>query len=408
MTLPLRHTFRTLARTPAFTITAIAALALGIGANTAIFSLVNQVLLNPPGMSHPERVIAERVNYDKLNLKSIGVSVPDFEDMHRSRQVFEHAALMSNMDFNYTGAGAPQRLQGATVSVEWFDVFGAKPRLGRAFTRAEDRPEANNVVVLAWSTWVRLFGRDPGVLNRVIELNQKPYRIIGVMGPDFRWPKEAEVWAPLGLANSEYDEGNRFNESYNAVARLKPGVSFAQANALIHVLAARERSGNNQAAAYARDSAWGMFAVRMTDFVAGDTKQPMLILLGAVGFVLLIACSNIAGLMIARASGRGREIAVRAALGAGRWQLLRGTVQESFVLAIVGAIAGLAVAWGGMRLLLLIAPEAAVNGLEPRLDGLVLLFTGILAIICGLLFGIAPAWQIARTDRHENLRGGGR
>src|SRR5579864_808483 len=196
----LRITGRTLAKSPAFSLTAIAALALGIGANTAIFSVVNQVLLNPAGVSHPERIVALRVKYDKLALRSIPVSVPDFADVQKSTQLFESGALLGPGDYNYTGAGIPERLQGAAVSVQWFDVFGAKPRIGRVFQPEEDQPNANQEAVLSFGAWKRRFGQDASVLGRTIELNRKPYRIIGVMGPEFRWPANADLWVPLGLA----------------------------------------------------------------------------------------------------------------------------------------------------------------------------------------------------------------
>lgn len=404
----LRFACRTLAKSPGFTITAIAALALGIGANTAIFSVVNEVLLNPAGIRDPGQVVSERVKYDKLALKSIGVSAPDFADVAKSSQIFESAALFQPSDFNYTGSGMPQRLQGAAVSLHWFDVFGAKPRLGRAFLPEEDRPAANQVAVLSYPAWKRLFGMDTTVLGRTIELNEKPYRIVGIMGPEFRWPAQVDVWAPLGLAPDEYDEGNRFNESYGAVARLRSGVPFERGSALMQILNDRVRNNGNRGGAYAKDSAWGMFIVPFTDFIAGNTKTPMLVLLASVGFVLLIACANIAGLMLARSSGRGREIAIRAALGASRWDLVRQTIWESAVLATLGAAAGLALAYAGVRALLVLAPENAPVVLSVRLDGTVLLFTAGAALAAAILFGLAPAWQIAQLDRYDALKEGGR
>jgi hypothetical protein len=246
--------------------------------------------------------------------------------------------------------------------------------------------------VLAHAAWKRLFGQDAGVVGRSIELNQKIYRIVGVMGPDFRWPADVDVWVPLGLADSAYDPGNRFNENYNAMARLKPGVRFASGNAFVSVLSERVKNGGGRGGEYAKDSAWGMFLLPFTDFIAGDTKTPMLVLLGAVGFVLLIACSNIAGLMLARSSGRGKEIAVRAALGAGRWDLIRQSLAESLVLAAGGAAIGLGLAFAGVRGLLALAPEGLPVAVNVRMDATVLGFTVLAAMAAGAIFGVAPAW----------------
>jgi predicted permease len=402
----IRLAWRGLAKSPGFALTSVAALALGIGANTAIFSLVNQLLLNPPGMSNPDRIVAVRAKYDKLTLKSIPLSAPDFADVRSSREVFAHAAVMDGGDFNYTGGDIPERLQGQSVSVEWFDVFGAKPELGRTFRPEEDLPNADPVVILAHAAWKRLFGGDPSAVGKVIELNRKPYRIVGVMAPDFR-PLMVDLWVPLGLPADAYDARNYFNEHLFAAARIHPGVSLARADAFVQVLANRVRNSGTTGGAYAQSSGWGLFTVPITDFLAGDTKKPMLVLLGAVGFVLLIACSNIAGLMVARTAGRAKEIAVRAALGAGKWQLVRHVMAESSLLALGGAALGLALAQAGIRLLLAIAPEDANIGLAARLDAGVLAFTALVAILSGVLFGLAPAWQMARFNTYEILKASG-
>ena len=403
-----RLAVRTLRKTPVYTLVALATLAIGIGANTAIFSVVNQVLLDPAGVRDPGRIVAIRAKYDKLALPSISVSVPDFADVQNGKQFFESAAILGPGDFNYTGSAVPERLRGARVTYRWFDVFGARTQLGRVFEAAEDQPNANHVVVLSHAAWKRLFGQDAGVLGRTIELNQLPYRIVGVMDPEFRWPADVDLWVPLGLAANQYAEQNRFNESYQGVARLKPGTGFPEANAFVQVLTERLKNSGTRGGAYAKDSAWGMFLVPFTDFIAGDTKTPMLVLLGAVGFVLLIACSNIAGLMLARASGRGREIAVRAALGAGRWDLIRQTLSESLALAFGGAVAGLGLAYAGVRGLLALAPEGLPVALGVRMNATVLLFTATAAMFSGILFGIAPAWRISRLDRYQSLKEGGR
>ncbi len=404
----LRLACRALAKSPAFTLTAAAVLALGIGANTTIFSVINQVLLNPAGVDQPSRVVAERVHYDKLALKSIGVSAPDFKDAQNSTQVFEAAAILTGGSFNYTTSGGPEKLDGASVSADWFRVFGAKPQLGRTFLPVEDQPNANQEAVLSFAAWKRLFGEDPGVIGRTIQLNETPYRVVGVMGPQFRFPARIDLWVPLGLPANSFTEQNRFNESYLGVARLKPGVSFAQASTLMNLLSDRLKSGQTRYAEYGRDAAWGMFIVPITDFIAGNTKTPLLVLLGAVGFVLLIACSNIAGLMLARSSGRAREVAIRAALGATRWHLVRQVMAESLVLALGGAIAGLALAYGGVQGIVALAPATVPIALDVRLDPFVLFFTAGAAIAAGLLFGIAPAWQMSRLDRYEGLKEGGR
>ena len=405
----MRYAVRALFKTPAYTLVALVTLALGIGANTAIFSVIDQVLLNPAGVSNPGRIVALRAKYDKLALRNIGVSIPDFADVLHSTQQFESVALFDTSDFNYTGSGGvPQRLNGANVTYRWFDVFGARPAMGRVFQPEEDRPDANREVVLSFAAWKRLFGEDPGVLNRIVELNQIPYRIVGVMGADFRWPVDIDLWTPLGLADSQYSENNRFNENFQAVARLRPAVPFAAANAFVGVLSDRLKSTPGRNGETAKDSAWGMFLLPFTDFIAGDTRTPMLVLAGAVAFVLLIACSNIAGLMLARVSGRTREIAVRAALGANRWDLIRHSLVESMVLAAGGAVTGLGVAFAGVRGLRALAPEGLPVAVSLRLDAPVLAFAAAVALAAGVLFGVAPAWQISRLNQYELLKEGGR
>jgi predicted permease len=402
----LRYAVRVLSKSPGFTAAAVLSLALGIGANTAIFSVVNAVLLNPGGVSDPERIVAVRCRYEKLNLTSIPLSAPDFADVRNSTQFVEHAAVMRDADFNYKAGTMPERLQGAQVSVEWFDVFGAKPQLGRVFRPEEDQPNANQEVVLSYGTWKRLFGGDAAIIGKTVELNNKVYRVLGVMGPDFRWPSQADLWVPIGLAPTELTEQSRFNEHLFTVARMRPGVSLAQANALVQVLTDRVRNGAS--GSYAKDSAWGMFAVPITDYVAGNSKKPLLVLLAAVGFVLLIACSNIGGLMLARASGRSRELAVRAALGAGRWDLIRQTLLESLLLAFAGALLGLGICDSSIRMLLSLAPEKLAAGLIVSVDSHVLLFTALVSVCAGLLFGIAPALQTIRARDYDSLKEGGR
>ncbi len=398
-----RHALRGMRRSPGFTAIVIATLALGIGANTAIFSLVNQLLLHPAGIDLPERVVAVRTRYTKLKLLDIGVSAPTFADLRNSRQVFDHAAITRAVDLNYTDSDTPQRLIGAAVTSEWFDVFGARPLLGRVFRAEEDEPNANHVAILSYAAWERLFSGDRSVIGRTIRLSQSSYQVIGVMKPSFRFPQNADLWTPLGWPTDQFAEMFRFNERFFAVARLKPGVSPRQASAWMDVLTSRVRQSNLP---WVTEAKWGLFDIAFTDSFAGATKTPLLVLAAAVGFVLLIACSNIAGLMLARASARSREFAVRSALGAGRGRLLRILLTESAALAAAGGTAGLALAYGATRLLLQLAPESASAGLSPALDAYVLLFCGATVIFSGLLFGIVPAWRISRSDPNEALTGG--
>ena len=276
------------------------------------------------------------------------------------------------------------------------------------FAPEEDQPGTNRVVVLSYAAWSRLFGRDASVIGRTFELNETPYRIVGVMGPDFRWPARVDVWAPLGLAPDQFKPENRFNESYLCFARLRPDVSLARGSAYLRLLIDRVYNSGTQAATFARSSQWAMFAVPMTDFLAGNTKTPILVLLGAVALVLLIACSNIAGLMLARAAGRGREIAIRSALGAGRWDLFRQAAAESVWLTAAGAIVGLGCARLGAEALLRFAPENAPVSLAARLDGSVLGFALLMTVLSALLFSLVPAYQITQLGRHDFLKEGGR
>jgi predicted permease len=406
MSLPsvLRIAARSLSKNPVFSLTAVAVLALGIGANSAVFGLVNQMLFSPEGLSDPSRVVAIRARYGKLNLPSIGLSGPDFRDARDARDVFQHTAAAQSGDVVYEEGGEPKVLRGAAVSREWFDVFGARPLLGRTFVAEEDEEGGQRALVLAHSAWVSVFGADPSVVGRLVTVDGKPTKVVGVMPDGFRWPREVDAWLPLALPRAEFTDDYRFNEHLLSVARLRPGVTVGSADAGVRLLAARVTGSEGRAAAFARSSQWGMFVQPLTAYVAGDSRTPMLVLLGAVGFVLLIACANIAGLMVARTTSRQREIAVRAALGAGRWQLAAQTLAESALLSGAGAAVGLGLAWAGMRLMIVSAPEGSAVGLRPALDPAVLLFTAVATVVSALLFALAPAWHVGRLAPVEHLK----
>ena len=374
----IRYALRMLVKAPGFTAVAVLTLALGIGANTAIFSVVNGLLLHPYGIAHPERLLAIRARYEKLNLKNIVISAPDYTFVRDNTKTFAAAAIETESDFNYATGAWPLRLRGARVSWQWFDVFEARPLLGRAFAPEEDQPNANREVVLSYNTWKTIFGGDSDILNRSVELNQQPYKIIGVMGPEFQWPSQTDLWAPLGLAPNAFVIDNIFNENYLAIARLQPDAKLSNASAFLS-LTSQRISDDPRTKGYPRASGWGLFAVPFAEFIYGDVRTPLLILLGAVSLVLLIACSNVAGLLLARASGRAKEFAVRTALGGSPWRLARQMLTESLALAFVGMALGLVLASQGVRALLWLAPENLSTGLDIHLDLYVLLFTALIA-----------------------------
>ena len=399
----VRYGLRLLAKSPGFTAVAVLSLALGIGANTIIFSKINQLFLHPSGIGDPDHLFAVRVKYDKLNLKSIVISAPGFKDIQDSKQVFTSAAAENEESFNYLAPEGPQRLTVAKVTWQWFDAFGARPFLGRIFRPEEDQPHANQVAVLTYDTWQNLFGGDPAIVGKPIRLNREDYRVVGVMGPDFEWPRRTQLWIPLGLAASEFSPDNYFNESLFVVARTRPEVSQAQAEAFVRMLTQRLIRAYPQNT-YAKDLGWGMFVLPFTEYGAGDLRTPMMILLGAVGFVLLIACSNIGGLLLARASARAKEFAVRVALGAQKRDLLRQALVESFFLTACGAIAGVAGAYDGTGLLNRLAPGSLASRFVVRVDEHVLLFAALLMVLSGVFLGVVPIGEVFGHRHYTMLK----
>jgi putative ABC transport system permease protein len=396
-----RYALRQLIKAPSFTIVAVLTLALGIGACTAIFSVVNTVLLRPLDNPDPDRIVIIReTNFPKF--PEFSVAPPNYIDWEKQAKSYEYLAAYGRAALNLTGEGEPQRLIGVKVTAHYFDVLGAKPILGRMLLPEEDAQGKNHVVVLSYGFWQRVFGGARDVVGRSIQLNGEPYQIVGV-APYVGLAPTVDVWTPMAFKPEEIANAARGGHYINVWGRLKPGVTFTHAKAEMEVIAAQLAVQYPDA-----QKGWGIFMMPLQEYLVRDVKPVLYTLLGAVGCVLLIACANLANLLLARATARHREISIRAALGAGRGRLIRQLLTESVVLAICGGAAGVFVAACGLDLLLALAPTSLPRSGEIRLDNGVLLFSLGLSILTGLLFGIAPAWLAARTDVNEALKQGSR
>jgi len=400
----IRYGFRMLWKSPGFTLVTVLALALGIGANTAIFSVVNTVLLRPLPYPNGERIVY--IGEWSQQVPEMSVSYPNFQDWRAQQTTMEQIAAFRSANYVLTGVGEPERLDGRQVSAGFFNVLGVTPTLGRNFSPDEDRPGANPVALISHGFWQRRLGGDPSVINKPLQLNNESFTVIGVLPQTFEWQSPVDVFVPVGLRSDQPNMTERGNHpGMYVLGLLKPNVTVEQARTEIKAIAER-------LAQQYPDTNGGQSAVldSLQARAVEDIRPALLILLGAVGFVLLIACANVANLLLARAASRSKEIAIRTALGAGRGRIIRQLLTESLLLSVLGGALGLLFAMWGIDALLAALPEdlprLLVSGIG--LDMPVLLFTLAVSILTGLLFGLAPALQASKSNLNETLKDGGR
>ena len=397
----LRYGVRMLLQKPAFTFVVVLALAVGIGANSAIFSVVNAVLLRPLPYADPERLVMIWMDNRRINIAEDWHSFPNYTDYRDQNEVLESIAAFNNRSFNITGSGEPERVQGAWMTSSLLPLLGVAPALGRNFSPEEEQPGKDQVVIIGHGLWQRRFGGDPNILEQTIMLNGNPRTVIGVMPQGFAFPaKESEMWVPLALTQQQMAARNSI--AYQVIGRIKPGVTFGQAKANLETVNRWILNQNPNQEGY------GVNPVPYHDQVVGSVRPALLALLGAVAFVLLVACANVANLLLSRAAARSREIAIRTALGAGRARIIRQLLTESLLLALIGGGVGLLIAYWGLDLLLAISPSDLPRLDQITIDRRVLGFTLGVSLLTGLIFGLVPALQASRPDLIESLKEGGR
>lgn len=398
----LRLAFRQLRKSPGFTIIAVLTLALGIGANSSIFSVVHAVLLRPLPYPHPDRVLI--LQETSATQPLISLAWPNYLDWKRENSVFEQLAVSRRESFNLSGleGRAPEQVSGALVTANFFQAIGLSPQIGRVFTAEEDRVGGPMLAVISDRFWQRNFERDPSVLGRTLNLGNQPYTIVGVMPPEMFSPRTVDVWFPITRRTGDATWQDRENHmGLTGWGRLKPGVSLETAQTEMSAIAARLAQQYPKS-----NSNIGANVTPLLENQVGEYRASLTMLLCAVGVVLLIACANLANLLAARGAARSREFAIRVAIGATRWQIVRQLLIESLLLGVMGGLLGLGLAAWGRDLLVAISPADVKRFQEVRLDAWVLGFTGLLALLTSVLFGLWPAWHTSRADAQSALKAG--
>jgi putative ABC transport system permease protein len=398
----MKFAIRLLRKNPGFTCVAVVIMALGIGANTAIFSVVHAVLLEPLPFRDADRLVQiwhvpPQASFPGMTWFS--VSAANFLDWQKQNDVFEQMALYGGAGYDITGAGKPESIHAATVSSDFFSVLGVQPLHGRVFLPEEDRPGSNHEVILSYKLWQARYASDPNVLGKSINLDGDPYPIVGVMGPKMVKPDFAQLWTPLGLTGKE--AAVRGEHHFLSIARLKPGVTLQQAQAEMNTISQRLEKAYPE-----DDKGWGAMVHSMREETVGSVRSALLMMLGAVAFVLLIACANVANLILARTFARRKEIAIRSAMGASRARVIQQLLSESVILSLCGGALGLLAAHFGIELLLNFFADKLPRMGEIGLNGPVLAFTFALSIATGILSGLLPAWGMTKGDVNNALKQG--
>ncbi|MBA2527760.1 MAG: ABC transporter permease [Pyrinomonadaceae bacterium] len=397
----LRLGLRMLLKNPGFTAVVVATLALGIGANVALFSVVNGVLLNPLPFPQPEQLVT--LAQSKPNFETGAIPYPNFRDLQKENRTFSAMAISRGFGFSLIGAGEPERVNARLVSADFFSVLDVKPALGRTFAPGEDVAGAAPVAVISEALWERKFGAAQDVVGKGMTLDDKNYAIVGVLPANFSLYRTTDVFVPIGQWNSPALQRRSAALGLHGIGRLKPGVTIEQGQADL------DRVMRDLAAAYPETNKGnGAKVSPLKERMIGDIGPILWMLFGAVGFVLLIACVNVSNLLLARSTGRTREFAIRAALGAGRWRLLRQSLTESILLAVTGGALGLVVASWGTHAALAVLPTTLPRAAEVELDSRVLIFTVAISLLTGILSGLAPALKTSKWRLSETLKEGGR